>query len=162
MPKVLSCKICDSPNAPTYLKGFKSGGKNGKGWNASESQEAAAVYGESWDRQTVYKHLKHLETVEQSVIHQAKSAQRAGLIPYKTTNSGFLEKIRDIGMARAMQNPDDITIDQALKAAQILETKKDKGQDSLAILVQFSIGSPPPIIIEGQATLVEEGEYQDA
>lgn len=150
VPKDGFCKICNHPEAHRFVKGAREGGKKGTGWNATEAIEAGEAYGLKFTRLTWYNHVAHLSSAEERIATAAKSASRAGLVPVKTTNAQFLEHIRDIGMARAMQDPDSVSLDQALKAAQILETKKEKGQDSLAILVSFTIGAPPPVVVEGQ------------
>lgn len=149
MPSDSFCKICAHPEAPRFIKGAREGGKSGKGWNSAEAIEAGAVFGLKFTRQTWYAHVAHLDTAENRVIAAATKAARANLVPTRTTNMQFLETIRDMGMARALADPDSISIDQALKATQILEAKKEKGQDSLAILVQFVVGAPPPVQIEG-------------
>lgn len=149
MPSLSTCKICVHPEAPRFIKGAREGGKSGKGWNAAEAAEAAKVFGFTFTRQTWYAHVGHLDNAEERVLTAAKKAGRAGLVPVKSTNPQFLEAIRDIAMAKALADPDSVSIDQGLKAAAILENKKDRGQDSLAILVQFTVGAPPPVYVEG-------------
>jgi len=156
MPQYSSCKICSHQEAHRFIRGAREGGKSGKGWNSAEAIEAAAVYGLSLTRQTWYSHVKHLDTAENRVIEAGRRAGRASLVPLRTTNPQFLEAIRDIAMAKAMAEPDLVSIDQGLKAVAILEGKKEKGSDSLAILVSFTIGAPPPIQVEGTARDVTE------
>lgn len=158
MPKDGYCKICEHPEAHRFIKGAKEGGKSGKGWNSSEAIEAGEAYGLKFTRLTWYNHVAHLGSAEERVLEASRKAGRSSLVPHKSTNPQFLETIRDIGMARALADPDSVTIDQALKAAAILENKKEKGQDSLAILVQFTVGAPPPVVIEGAAREVPEGD----
>lgn len=157
------CKICAHPEAWRFIEGAKKGGKSGKGWNSSEAIEAGEKYGLKFTRLTWYNHVAHLDSAEERVAKAAQAAGRAGRVPVKTTNPQFLETIRDLGMARALADPDSVSIDQALKAAQILEAKKEKGQDSLAILVQFTVGAPPPVVIHGQPQpeLITEGVVRE-
>ena len=156
MPSLSACKICSHVEAPRFIKGAREGGKSGTGWNSKEAQEAAAVFGLKFERQTWYAHVKHLGTAEQRAIEAGRRAGRDSLVPLRTTNPQFLEAIRDIAMAKAMAEPDLVSIDQGLKAVAILEGKKEKGSDSLAILVSFTIGAPPPIQVEGTARDVTE------
>lgn len=149
------CKICASPDAPVFIRGAREGGKKGTGWNAAEAQEAGRLYGLSFNRQTWYAHLEHAKTGEQRLVQAAEKVLESGLVPVKTSNKGFLEAVRDLGMAKALANPESVSIDQALKAVQIMESKKDKGGDTLAILVQFVTNQPPAIVIDGEARPLE-------
>lgn len=150
------CKICAHPDAHVFIRGAREGGKKGTGWNAAEANEAAKAYGFSFNRQTWYTHVEHAKTGEMRLTQAAQQVREQGLIPVKTNNKGFLESIRDIGMAKALANPESVSIDQALKAVQIMEAKKDKGNDTLNILVQFVTNQPPAIVIEGEARPLED------
>lgn len=149
------CSICASPNAPAYVKGARDG------WNAPQFNDYAAMNGERWDRKTWYAHKKHALTGEALLITAAEKVRRDSALTVrdikKSSNTELLEAIRDLGMARALQNPEDVTIDHSLKAVQIMESRKDKGGDSLNILVQFTVGQPPAYVIEGEARDVTEG-----
>jgi hypothetical protein len=145
------CKICAHPDAHVFIRGAREGGKKGSGWNAAEAQEAGQAYGLTFNRQTWYTHVEHAKTGEMRLSQAAEKVKAQGLIPVRTTSQGFLESLRDIGMAKALANPENVTIEQALKAVQILESKKDKGSDTLNVLVQFVTNQPPPVVIEGIA-----------
>lgn len=148
------CKICAHPEAARFIKGAREGGRSGKGWNAAEAQVHGETYGLEFNRQTWYAHQKHSQTTEMRVIQTARAVQEAGgggLTIKRSSNLELLEAIRDIGTAKALRSPDEVTIDHALKAVQIMEGKKDKGSDSLNILVSFVTGNAPAVIVEGTA-----------
>lgn len=149
------CSICASPNAPAYVKGARDG------WNAAQFNDYAAMNGEKWNRQTWYEHKKHAQTGTQLLITEAEKVRRNGALTVadikKSSNDEFLSAVRDIGMARALANPEDVTIADALKSVSIMEGRKEKTSDSLNILVAFITGQPPIHVIEGTAVEVPEG-----
>lgn len=165
MPGLSTCKICSHPEAHRFIKGAKEGGKKGTGWNAAEANEAAKVFNFKFTRQTWYAHVAHLGSAEERVVEAARRASRPDLVPTRTTNATFLETIRDIAMTRALADPESVTVDQALKAVAILEGKKEKGQDSLAILVAVTIGDAPVYRVHSAAGTpppdAVEGEYRE-
>jgi hypothetical protein len=152
------CKICAHPDAHVFIRGAREGGKTGKGWNSKEAQEAGRVYGLTFSRQTWYAHLDHAKTGEQRLITAAQKVREDGALTVqgikKSSNTELLEAIRDIGSQRAINNPEEVTLDHALKAVQIMENRKDKSSDSLNILVQFVTGQPPAVVVEGTARRV--------
>lgn len=157
------CSICVSPNAAEYIKGARTGGKSGDGWNAAEFRVFAEKNGEGWSRQTFYEHKRHSKSPEMRVIQAAQLVRSGekGVAISKRSNTDVLEAIRDIGAQRALDNPDNVSIDHSLKAIQILEGRKDRGSDALNILVQFTVGQPPVVIIEGTAREVPPEKEED-
>lgn len=148
------CKLCASPDAHVFIRGATEGGKKGSGWNAAEAIEAGKAYGLVFDRHTWYSHLKHAKDGRKALVQAAEGTRQLTIA--RTTNQEFLETVRDIGMARALANPETISPSDALKAVQIMEGKKEKGGDALAILVSFVTNAPPAVqIIEGTARDVE-------
>lgn len=145
------CKICAHPQAGPRLIMAAQDKRTAK-----EAQAIAALYGLSFTRQTWYAHLQH----SQSLV--AQPAEGKAVAPpskpftssdiKKSSNTQFLETIRDIGYTRAVEHPEEITIEQSLKAVSILEGRKDKSTDHLSILVQFVTGNAPAVVIEGEAT----------
>lgn len=158
------CKICAHPMAHKFIQGAREGGKSGKGWNAAEAQEAGKVYGLSFNRQTWYAHLEHARTAEARVIQAAEMVRKEGALTLRDierhNNTDVLEAIRDLGMKKALDDPEQVTLDHALKSIQILEQRKDKGGDALNVLVQFVVGQPPAVVIEGQAREVPADEQE--
>ncbi len=139
------CKLCAWEHSPELDKGIRSG------WNAAQAQEWAKKYVYAFNRQTFYSHKPHALTPEQRVVQIAKTKTQALQIK-RGSNTSFLEAVRDIGYAKAIDDPDAISIDHALKATQLLESRKDKSSDQLNILISIVTGQQPqPIIIEGTA-----------
>src|SRR3990167_412602 len=119
------CTLCARPEANIYIDGAR------RGWNHPQALKVAETYDYTFSRQTWYRHRSHAETDEQKVIQRAVAVRAEGAITKfnRTSNEGFLEAVRDIGMARAALDPDAVTIDHALKAVSILEAKKEKKTD---------------------------------
>jgi hypothetical protein len=64
-------------------------------------------------------------------------------------NRAILEAIRDIGMQRALENPEEVKIDHALRAAKILQDAEGK-QETVLVLLAKAVQGPVPEIIEGE------------
>lgn len=144
------CSICASPLAASINKLLAEGA------NARQVRDFVASAGVTpWSRPTMYNHRDHAMGPEKRVVQIAEQ-QRKALAIRKSSNTEFLEAVRDIGMAKAESNPEEISIDQAMKAAQILESRKERN-DNFALLVAFVTGNKPAgVIIEGEATEVPQ------
>jgi len=108
----------------------------------------------SRNRQTWYNHKPHASTaVEKFVATKTIQTSEGGdLAIKKTTNTEFLETIRDIGMTKAINDPSSVTLEQAIKATSILEGRKDKTSDYVKILIGIVTGHGPSLeVIEGEA-----------
>lgn len=147
------CKICAHPEAPRFVKGARDG------WNAKQAQTVGEMVGLTFNRQTWYTHLEHAKTGEQMVIQAAEQVRKSGALTVagirKNSNTDVLGAIRDLGMKRALEHPEDVGIDHALKAVQILEARKDRGSDQLNILVQFVTGNAPTVVVERPTEVIE-------
>lgn len=147
------CSLCVHPGVKAINRIINEGGNAGR-VNAYLEQ----TYDKGVDRRTIYAHREHALSPENKVI-QAAEIGRKQLTIRKTSTTEFLESLRDIGFSKAIEDPEKVSIEHALKAAQILESRKDRGGDQLNILIAISTGQAPPILIEdGQ---VVEGEVRD-
>lgn len=144
------CKLCAWEHAPELDRGVR------QGWNAAQAQEWAKKYGYTFNRQTYYAHKPHALTPEQRIVQAAEQKKKAVQIR-RSSNQTFLEAVRDIGFTKAIEDPDSITIDQALKAASLLEQKERKGGDVINLLVSVSTGTYNPASVEiiGEAREVD-------
>ena len=142
------CKICAHPDAaPRMIVAARDG------LSSAKALEIARVYGLEFNRKTWYAHVEHAMTGTGRMMQAADKVREQGLLTMdqvkKTSNTGLLEALRDIGMAKAVLHPENVSIDHALKAVQIMEAKKDRGGDQLNILLQFVTGHAPAVIVEG-------------
>lgn len=142
------CKLCAWDQAKAFNAAVNSG------LNAAQALRWAEARGMTFTRQTFYKHKPHALTPENAVVAVAEQGRKALTIK-KTSNVGFLEAIRDIGYSKAIEDPDKISIEHALKAAAILESRKEKAGDHLTILIGVMTGHRQPTIIDAESTTIE-------
>lgn len=104
---------------------------------------------------TIYKHRDHVRHPKDRVVNAIqKRQQNHGNLPQRTSEQQFLDSIIALGHQKALEDPDAVTIEHALKATQIKSQAKQRG-DAHNILVQIFTGNTPNIpIIEGEATEV--------
>lgn len=146
------CKLCASEIEPELNKRLKAD------WKVPAIQEWMAKFTKPdgrpmyANRQTIYAHKKHITSPEARVVSYAQRARENPVIK-AASNRQFLEAVRDIGFQRANDNPEEITIGDALKAVQIMESTKEKTGDVYFILASVMARSEP-LAIEGTAVEV--------
>lgn len=143
------CRLCSFQDLKQLNDKIKAG------WNARQVKDwLVANYGVTFSRQTFYTHKdEHMTRPEDRIVSAVEKAQRKELmLPRVSSNEQYLEAIRDIGYQRAVENPEEVTIDHGLKAAQILASQKRGGGDITILLAKvFTGGESPEVIIEGEA-----------
>jgi len=117
------CKLCAHPNLPEINKQIKAG------LNAAQLN---AYCNERWGltaaRQTWYTHIKqHATHPADKVVAVSKLPRPNGELIRQTTDEEFTQAVIDIGMRKAIEDPDSISIDHALKAVQIRSSAKSSG-----------------------------------
>ena len=145
------CKVCAFEHEPEINQKLKAG------YNAARINEYTQdKWGFSANRQTWYSHKKHITAPEDKVVSLVARKKSEMPVIRKTTNRQFLEAVRDLGMTRAMDNPEEISIDHALKATQILENSREKSGDITLILARVVMDrmSPADVIVEGEVVEV--------
>lgn len=106
-------------------------------------------------RQTITNHRKHVQHPQDKLVTEVEQSQRRAIQSRpETSHDEFLQALVDIGARRIMENPEDVTVDQALKAAKIQVDKEKKGQSNNVLVQLFTTTSEPP-------TVVVEGESQE-
>lgn len=76
----------------------------------------------------------------------------------RVSHTDFLEAVVSAGAKRVEENPDDVTIDQSIRASQVLESRKDKSGDALNILVLALTGNRPLQLASDDDVI--EGTYE--
>lgn len=151
------CRICDHPAAQFLNQKLADAplDKRGKStFNAARAAEFALELGLTFSRETWYSHVEH---ITHPLITHAKAAQSSPAIQPRT-NQGVLEMIRDIGMKRALDNPDEVTVDHAIKAATALEAKK-LGSDNVIILLAKFMAAQKPEELTGEEVI--QGHWRE-
>lgn len=140
------CRICDHPAAQFLNQKYEADPPDAKGktgFNSAKAREFAATLDLTFDRATWYSHVKHITHPLMSLV---KAAQENPIVVPKT-NQGVLEAIRDLGMKRAIENPEEVTIDHAIRAADILEGKKLGSETVIAVIARFMAAAKPEEIV---------------
>jgi hypothetical protein len=138
------CVVCFSPDHAEIDRYLSNG----------ESVRKVALWtsevGRAISRPTIQKHLAHAVTPETVPIVVKREINRS-------TPQQFLQAVVDVGNDKIEQNPDKVTVDQAIRAADILERKRDDGAKALNILVLALTGQKEPPALTGEYRQIVEG-----
>lgn len=142
------CKVCKSSLAKEINKRLK------RSDSYPTIVEWCKAHGFSVTRQKLADHRKHITDPKETLVDHAR---RNPAIKNGVTNDEFLQSVIDIAASRIAENPDEITLTHALKAAQIRESRKQQQPNVLVLFAKASMGLPAnQDVIEGQWRPVEE------
>jgi hypothetical protein len=139
-PRCLVCTSPDRAEIDRYLSNQESVRKV-----AAWTVEA----GNPLSRPTIQKHLAHALLISESVVVERTVT--------RTSPSQFLQAVVDVGADKIEKNPDKVSVDQAIRAADILERKRDDGAKALNILVLALTGHKEPPALTGEYRQIVEG-----
>lgn len=149
MSKTGYCSLCKHPQVTALNNAINAG----KGY-VTCLREMDQAFGMSFAKGTFLKHKEHITA---PLITAAEDARKNALTP--RNNRAVLEAIRDIGMRKALDDPDSVKIDHALRAAKILQDAEGKQETVLVLLAKAVQGpTPQPETIEGEYTEVPQLE----
>jgi hypothetical protein len=119
------CKICASDLASQINRKIKLNDKlvDIRSWSADKGFKFSAP--------TLTAHVKHITDPKTTFVEAA----RENPVIRRVTQEEFLRTIVDIGAQKATEDPGSVTINHAIRAASILEAKRDKDQGAINILV---------------------------
>lgn len=139
------CSVCAHTEVAAINKKVR------EGLNAAQlNRWCKERFGFEVHRTVWYAHKAHAQSPEQRVV-QAAEQQRRALDIKRGSNTSFLEAVRDIGLAKAITDPEQVSIDHALKAVSILENRKDRAGDQINLLVAIVTGqNAPQTIVEAE------------
>lgn len=98
-------------------------------------------------RTSIARHLTHALD-EKSQLVQGVSGQKIK----RVTTDEYLHAVVDTAHARVEANKDEVTVDHGLRAAQVLESRKNAGHEQIRMLALVLMGNAPDTI---------EGEYRE-
>lgn len=155
MPTPGSCKLCESVYS-TIINRLIEQEKNEADVKRVMAEIDADFY---WTRQTFYAHKKH---ITHPLISAARKARENPVIAPKTTE-GFLELVRDAGIARVMEDPDSVKLRDALKASEILERKASPKDQMFVLLakamtLQLPDTAQEQFVIDAEYRVLGDGE----
>jgi hypothetical protein len=151
MSKTGFCSICRQPKVKVVNEVIAAGG------SFPAALERAQDAGFNFSKATFFKHKAHASS---TLLTDAEASRKKLAVP--KTNRAVLEAIRDLGMQKALENPDSITVNQALRAASILAEKESKQDHILIVLAKRLQQDSTPEIIEGEFTEMPRLEMQEA
>lgn len=132
-----SCKVCESSLAKQMNKRIARGDSYTKliAWAADNDFSVT--------KPTLLNHKRHITDPKTTTVEEA----RRNPAIKRVSHDDFLQSLVDIAAARAAANPDDVSIDQGIRAASTLAAKGDKRIDVLVVLAKRLA---PKEIIEGE------------
>ena len=94
------------------------------------------------DRMTFYKHRKHVMHPQDRIVTAVQKAEQRALqtVP-ESSPDAFLGALVSLGHQKAIDNPEEVTIDHALRAASTLKQSKDTGKSGLNVLIALFTGN---------------------
>ena len=154
------CKICAHSGAP-FINAAIVRAAQTKPMNAAEMLKYMQQLDPEFkaDRHTFYKHQK--EHLTSPLITAVEKTKQSGEMILPKSNAEALEMVRDLGMKTAIENPDTIGVDHALRAISEMEKKKG-GADALWIAISRIQGGEAPELIMGEYKQLETSEAQEA
>lgn len=144
------CKVCKSSLVREINKRLK------RSDSYPSIVEWCATHDFKVTRQKLADHKQHITDPKETLVDHAR---RNPAIKNGVSNDEFLQAIVDIASTRIAENPDEVTLTHALKAAQIREAKKQSKNNLLVVFAERSMGRLPgqPVdVIEGSWTPVQE------
>lgn len=136
------CSVCQRGDIKKYDKAIADG------WSYNTIRE---LFPNPPAKATHAKHKAHTKVVA------TKPVEATPLDLRPRSNKEVLEAIRDLGLRNALENPESITVNQAIRAASVL-AEKDKGQENITIIMAKLLQGPTPVL-ELDNTI--EGEWSD-
>lgn len=121
-------------------------------WSKGQGQPGAVA-----SKETIYNHRKHVMHPQDKVVTAVqRSEQRALQTKPQADPDTFLQAVVSTGMQRAIDNPEEITIDHALRAAQALNQSSGSAKGGIAVLIGLVTGKSNVTahVIDGQAVEV--------
>ena len=110
-------------------------------------------------RQRVASHRNHIASPKDRLVTAVTKRQMQGTLPQVTTEAQFTDAVLSLAQHNMMADPNAVTIDHGLRAAQIKATEKANKSASINVLIGFINGgiSIPnaPTVIEGEASYAD-------
>jgi hypothetical protein len=152
MGKTGHCSLCKHPKVLALNNAIKAN----KGYTVA-LREMADEYGWTFAKRTFLNHKNHIT----APLLTAAEAARKEAAHQPQNNRAVLEAIRDIGMRKALENPEEVKIDHALRAAKILQDAEGKQETVMVVMAKAVMQGYVPPTIEGEYTEVPQLEVSN-
>ena len=149
---VATCKVCASEDRSAIDDYFSRG----------ESSRAIARWTEEIGRPishpTLAKHRAHAMDPAVAELEEHVHGKKPQLPSIRVSSADFLESVVSEGARQIAADPSKVKIDHALRAASVLERKKEDGKGGIRVLVLALTGhTETPVTIRGNYTEQLEG-----
>lgn len=102
-------------------------------------------------RPTIDKHRDHVAHPKDRIVSAIEKRRASGGVQKaNVSHDKFLESLVGLGYQKIQDDPDSVTVDQALKAAQIQANREKKGQTQNVLVQLFTGGAEPATVVEGE------------
>ena len=135
------CKICRSSLSRNLNKRLARGDSD------PQIMAWAGEHDFKVTKPTLIRHKRHITDPKTTVVEEARKNPAIK----RVSHDEFLQSLVDIGAAKAAANPDDVSLDQAIRAAQALSQKGNGQVNVLLMLAQRMAPRAPEL----------EGEWQE-
>ena len=133
------CKICDSPfTQQVNLLLVKK-------LTYPEIAAALEPFEFRFNRATLRKHRDHSTDPKTTFVRRAQADPAIR----EVTNEGFLKAVRDAAAANVVAQPEAVTVDQGIKAAQAMMQDRNQ-RDALGIVLMKTLTGRSQEVIEGE------------
>lgn len=160
------CVICDALNTRPELR------KKANAVFVNSKAPAITAWlsenlGMTPDRRTVYNHKGtktlpgHVTNPKDRLVSQVQAQRAKGTLPATVTEEQYLDAVLAAAMARVVEEPESVTIDQGLKAA-AAKTAAKQSRAGAQITLQFALTQPltvTPTLLVGDGSI--EGDYSE-
>lgn len=142
------CSVCDSEQSREVNKRMKRG--DSIAGIARWLKDIESPVSEP----TLRRHRKHITDPKTTFVEKARANP---IIKRGVTTNDFLQTLVEVGATRIEEDPSSVSLDQSIRAAQIIEGRKDKQVDALVTIARMLMGhAPRPEMIEGEYIEVKE------
>lgn len=140
-----TCKICMSSLSRQFNKRLARGDSYPQiiAWAADNDFKIS--------KPTLIQHKRHITDPKTTAVEQA----RKNPVIKRTSHEEFLQMLVDAGAAMVTENPGNVSMDHAIRAAQTLATKGDKQRDIILVLAERLSPKALPVI-EGDWREIDE------
>ena len=124
-------------------------------WTAEQLNTWVAPRIEGWEglgRATLYKHRKHVTHPQDRIVQAAQRGENRALqtVP-ESSPDAFLGALVSLGHKKVIDNPEEVTLDHALRAASTLKASKTDTRGGLNVLIALFTGNANrPEVIDGE------------
>lgn len=160
------CLICDALNTRPELR------KQANAVFVNSKAPAITAWldqnlGMKPDRRTVYAHKGtkslpgHVQNPKDRLVSQVAAQRAKGTLPASVSEDQYLDAVLAAAMARVVEEPESVTIDQGLKAA-AAKTAAKQSRAGAQITLQFALTQPlttVPTLLVGDGSI--EGDYSE-